>query len=242
MKLRHLLTYGLASILAVAAAPAAAQVEGSRFTRYAGQGDAAAAFRMWASCTADLDRAWTRALLDTVPTSSDESKVLDKRLGMPDRCLEDDRLLLDGKELVMSAESVRGEIARSLLLRQAKIKTAQPQPGAASAWLLAHVNGLPANAKVDRAVLIGHDFAACLADNQWQSVRAFVTAEYNSAAEATALKAMSPAFSGCMAAGAKLNLNKPLLRLLLSEAAYHALTYAPTSAQATAVATPGTSK
>ena len=95
------------------------------------------------------------------------------------------------------------------------------------AWLSDGLAALPKEPKYDRSVLIGHQFALCVADEYWPETRAFVRAKPGSTAETAALAALSSKMGDCMPPGATLSLNKPLLRVLFGEAAYHALSYEP---------------
>ncbi len=212
--------------LAVLAPPAEAQVEGSRLTKYVEKVDGERIFQIWVGCVAGLDRRWARGVLETVPTTSIENAAINKRMGYNDRCLEDSRLLMDNRELRMSAESVRGELGRFYVKNELAERPAPPAGSApAMGWLRHSLAQLPADQAYDRAVLVGHQFAACLSDNYWNESRAVVLAERKSAAEKAALAVLSPQFSSCLAPGAKLNLTVPILRLYLAEALYHGLTF-----------------
>lgn len=216
---------GLAILALTTPVQALAQEQNSRFTRRATQRDAGKVFELWASCVGDLDAKWARAVLDTVPTTDLEEKAFDRRAGEADRCLQDSRLVMDGKQLTFSMESGRGEIARHLARKQLRAG-GQPRPGAATAWLHENLSALPEGTRFNKSLLVGHDLAACLADEYWAEARATVTAD-SPAAEKAAFAALAPRFGSCMTEGAKLTLNVPILRLLLSEAVYHALTYTP---------------
>lgn len=207
-------------------APASAQVAGSRLNRQADKSDAKDALVMWSQCAADIEANWARDLLAALPTSDAERVIWDKHFGWNDRCLTSDRLLMDNKKLTFSSASARGEIAGYLARRDIGANR-QPTKGAATAWLRDGLAALGQNARYDRSVLIGHQFALCLADEHWAETRAFVLAEPDSKAEKAALAALSPKLGQCMTSGARLNLNKPVLRVLLGEAAYHALRYTP---------------
>lgn len=207
------------------ASPAAAQEQNSRFTKNAGPEDAAAVFESWARCMADLDAKWVQRLLETVPTSALEEKVFDQRMSLSDRCLGEDRLIMDGKQLSFSMVSGRGALARALAVKT--LKTGQePAPGAATAWLTSRVAAYSQPASLNKGVLVGHDLAACLADQQWPLARATVTAVTDKE-EAQAWSALMPKLGGCMTTGATMRLNRPLLRLLVSEGVYHAVTFKP---------------
>jgi hypothetical protein len=163
------------SALAFVSAPAAAQEQNSRFTRNAGQGDAGAVLQSWARCMADIDSKWSQRLLDTVPTSALEEKVFDQRSNQSDRGLGEDRLIMDGKQLSFSLANGRGSLARALAVKALK-DGQQPAPGAATAWLTSKVAADPTPAALNKGVLIGHDLAACLADQHWPLARDTVVA------------------------------------------------------------------
>ena len=230
--MRKMIIMAMAGLALAAPASVEAQEQNSRFIRRATSKDASTVFLNWAACTADLDGKWARTLLETVPTTDNESAVFDKRLGNNDRCLLDTPLLMDNKQLEFSAESGRGEIARYLARKLLK-GGAQPNPGAATDWLHGSVSKLPAGASYNKPILVGHDFAACLVDEHWPEASAMVVAD-DAEQEAAAWKALSPHFGSCMTSGAKLSINRPIVRLLVGEAAYHALSHRAAAVQAAA--------
>jgi hypothetical protein len=213
-------------VIGLAAPASAFQVAGSRLNKHAGSGDAQEAMEMWAECAANIEGNWAQQLLSALPTSEAESAIWDKHFGYNDRCLTSDRLIMDNKQLRFTSTSGRGEIARYLARREVR-PNRQPAKGAAMAWLSDGIAALPKEAKYDRSVLIAHQFALCVADAYWPETRAFVLAKPDSSAEKAALAALSPKLGDCMPPGATLNLTKPLLRVLIDEAAYHAVSYKP---------------
>ena len=209
----------------------AASAQGpSRLTRHAERADAGNVARIWAECVADIERDWARQMLETLPTSAAEEQAFERHEGHNDRCLTNPRLLMDGKQVTIPVNVSRGEIARFLVRLEVRQGNGQPVAGNATAWLRDSLATRPANEGYDRATLIGHQFALCMADEHWASVRDLVVAQEGSNPEAAAFSALAPKFGGCMAAGANLKLSKPLVRLLLSESAYHALTHKQTEA------------
>lgn len=224
MKTAALATAAFGAI-ALVSAPAAAQEQNSRFTRNARQVDAEAVLQSWAGCMADLDSKWAQRLLDTVPTSALEGKVFDQRANQSDRCLGEDRLIMDGKRLSFSVVNGRGAVARAMALKALK-DGQEPVPGAATIWLTGKVAADPNPTTLGKSVLVGHDLAACLADQHFPLARATVAAA-NEKEEAQAWAALTPKLGGCMTSGATMRLNRPLLRLLVSEAVYRAVTSKP---------------
>lgn len=199
----------------------------SRLTRHAERKDAGQVTRIWAECVADLNENWSRSLLDSLPTTDGEAKVWSLHEGFNDRCLTNNDLLMYGKEVRFTSELARGEIARRLVRNAVRKDGGIPAQGSATAWLRDRLAGLPTGTGYDRGTLVGHQFALCMADEHWAPVRDLVVAREGSKEESAAFAALAPKYSGCMSAGANLTLSKPLVRLLLSEAAYHALTHQP---------------
>lgn len=200
----------------------------SRLTRHAERADASDVTRIWAGCVADIERDWARSLLETLPTTAAESTVWSKHEGYNDRCLTNNDLLMYGKQVTFTSEMARGEIARNLVRYELRKQDRVPTPGSGTAWLRARLAALPAGATYNRSTLVGHQFALCVADEHWAATRAFVEAQHGSKSESAALNALLPKMSGCMPAGVNIKLTPQILRLLLSEGAYHALTTMPT--------------
>jgi hypothetical protein len=226
----------LASLAALSlifvSAPASAQVAGSRFTKNAGPADAAKAFKMWIECAARLDEKWARGVLETLPSTEAEEAMFAKRMGANDRCLVDTRLVMDGRSLQFSSESMRGELSRFYVMADFSNGQARGSGGATS-WLSERLTALPAAAKYHRPSVIAHGFAACLADEHWAEARALVASVRSSAQEKVAMAALAPHLGTCIAGGVKMNLTLPILRLYLAEAVYHSLTHIPAVAQPT---------
>lgn len=222
MRLLRALITSLA--LAAVAMPAAAADQPSRLTRHAGRADAAEVVTIWAECVARIEGKWARELLATLPTTAEEKAVLDKHDGDNDRCLTESRLIMRGKQVTFTPETARGEIALHLVRLQ---KDARPLPGAGTAWLRDQLARYPDPSSYDRTALIGHQFALCVVDEHWDAARALMLAPRASKQESAAVAALGPKLPGCMAAGANLKLTKPILRVLIGEAAYQALNHKP---------------
>ncbi len=217
-----------AMVLLLFSIPAHSQVGGSRLTKYAEPADGAKAFKIWIECVAGLDAKWARGVLETLPSTDAEKALIAKRYGGDDRCLTDSRLLMSGRSLAFSSESMRGELARYYVTTELSARGERQRiAGAATSWLSDGLAALPSATKYDRPALVAYQFAACLADDYWTEARALVGTARGTAEERAAMSALAPKFEFCLANGAKINFTLPILRLYLAEAVYHSLTHTP---------------
>lgn len=71
--------------------------------------------------------------------------------------------------------------------------------------------------------VVANDLGFCLAKSDWPAARTAVLSLRGSVEEAAALRKLVPLVGGCIPAGATLRIDKPRLREILDETAYHAV-------------------
>jgi hypothetical protein len=134
---------------------------------------------------------------------------------------------------------IREALVRALVQARRRDLPAAPPPGGGAPWYDV-VPGSP-EAAANAPAIVAADLASCLARKHWRGVLAIIRAVdprnesgfYSLTRKAEAgrkredeavnseLTKMIPSVAGCVPAGAKLRIERPRLRSLLEEAAYH---------------------
>lgn len=222
--MKRITAIALAAVFATTTAPALAQMSDSRLQRPADTGttDADAVLNDYAMCKSNQSGA--RKLLATLPSSPEEAEIVEADLGGEriDVCVGTMKLRMDNKQLVFAPADYRGRLARIFLTRDYMNEAKSPIPGNAMASLSARVE---AASGYERPIVVGHQLAACLADEYFAPAHAFAIADYGSKDEKSALGQLAPNLGNCLAEGASLDMNKRTLKAYLAEALYHKLTY-----------------
>lgn len=213
--------------LALVTEPAAAQRTGSRIGATAQPGNpehARLAADLLARCIAtrrpDLVERWMRLL----PGSAEETATVRRERNDLSACLDDDRLVMDGRELAFNARQMRPRVALAVAKRVVgSAPQNSPLAPTAEPWFMPQLNALPPGAAVDRTALGVQDFGHCVVVNAWGPARALLAAEPGSPAEGTALAAIRPALGPCLSEGVQIELTPFSLRGFLAEPFLHAV-------------------
>jgi hypothetical protein len=173
--------------------------------------------------------------LRTLPGSSREDRLVrSAEAGFP-ACFDQSGFFQGASRVpVYDKAGMRAALVRALLQARRPALPAAPPPGSDRPWYSPD----PGN---DAAAMIAADLGACLARKHWPNVLAIIRAvdpeienfRYSESRKARAarkreaaavdleLTKMIPSIADCVPAGAKLRIERPRLRSLLEEAAYH---------------------
>jgi hypothetical protein len=165
-----------------------------------------------AACVVGRDPAPAEALLATAPFSGDERDKAVRLLRSAERCLR------QRQPLVTSAPVLRGAVAETLYEARFAQPAAARTPAAPAAPVLR-----PADiaARDDAGFLTtSWGLAHCAAPQHADQVRALLASETGTDAELTALQALYPAFTACVAAGTQLRVDRGGIRAMLAETLY----------------------
>lgn len=165
-----------------------------------------------AACVVGRDAAPAEALLATAPFSSDEREKAVRLLRTAERCLR------QRQPVLTSAPVLRGAVAEALYqARFAQPATARTPAAAAAPLALAS----EFSAREDAAYLTtSYGLAYCAAPQHPEQVRALLATEAGTDAEMAALQALYPSFTGCVAAGTQLRIDRGGIRAMLAESLY----------------------
>jgi len=154
--------------------------------------------------------------LNTLPGSSQERKLVSRREGQLAWC--NGTILAQAVDWVPQYDygAIRVAILK-FLLKKGSVAVPESRPAGLdrTAWY-ATEGSLPPES------VVANDLGFCLAKSDWPAARAVVLSERGSAEEATALRKLVPLIGGCIPPGATLKIDKPRLREILEETAYHA--------------------
>lgn len=220
---RTVLRVGVAAALLGLCVPAGAQWTGSRMGKTVSTGtkDVTTVVNLIGKCMGShigLARIW----LNTLPGSKEEVDFFNARLGNLEQCMQDTRIAIANRELTVDPAHLRHPIAIEAARRILDSAPADFQPAKDSPpWFDAPLKSLGQGAVVDRADLGLQDFGHCVATTNWTSTRAFLKSKPDSREQADALKGLVPTLGPCMPVGTNITLTPAVLRVALSEPAFH---------------------
>lgn len=224
----------IAAVLAllIPAVEAAAQRSGTRIGRTARVGsaeDAELATMLLARCLAARRPEFVQRWLAILPGTREEWELIDGELDDMAICLDDDRLVMDGRTLRFERRSLRRPVALAMVERRlARTPAAAPVPPETEAWFVPLIRRLNAQTPMDRASLAVQDFGHCVALTAWADTRALFATRSDSDAESAAARRLTPALGPCLTEGVNITITHRTLRLLLAEPFYHLTIGAPT--------------
>jgi hypothetical protein len=214
---------GLAVVgLFVAATSASAQRLGTRIGRDATPKDAAAAMEILAGCAVDRRANFVRKWFTLLPGTSEEGALLKSQEADLSACMDDDALVLDGKELAFQPISMRYPVAAAWGRKHLKNGPLEsPVPATSDPWFLPKLNDLSAGASVDRSALILQDFGHCVAVHEWAGARALLLSQPDSQEQRAAVAKLVPVLGPCLSEDVEITLTPENLRRVLAEPVYH---------------------
>lgn len=163
-------------------------------------------------CVVTRDAPSAEALLATSPYSSDERDKAVRLLRAADRCMR------RSSAMQTSALVLRGAVAETLYESRFQQPPAPrtPAPGIAPMLRAADIAG-----REDAAFITSSfDLGQCTAPAHPDQVRALLATDPGSDAEVTALQALGAAFTGCVARGTQLRVDRGGIRAILAETLY----------------------
>ena len=209
-------------VLAISA-PVAAQWTGSRIGQNAKKKDPDAVMRVTAECIAARGPAYAYEILDALPGSEEEFRIIRRNEGDISLCMgSSDKLAVGGVEMAFTARGLRPMLAEELLRREFLQPVATASLSAGDAWFLPQLAmARDANASADYAYLSYLEFGDCVVAGDPASALDFLKAEPDSQAASKALGELMPALSPCISNGETLELTAKSLRFALTEPALH---------------------
>lgn len=227
MKLKA--AFAIALLLAASAAPA--QRAGSHIGRTSQIGsaeDARQAVQIVADCVAGRMTEWADRWLQSLPGSRDESTMFDRQRDNLSICMDNDRLVLDGRELGLYMQNLRRPLALALVKRRVgRAPEQSPMAADSNPWFMTALTALPQGAAVDRAALVIQDFGHCVVVSAWGPTRAFLGTTAESPEEAVAARLLRPHLGPCLTEGVTVAATPSNLRNVLAEPFLHVLAAAP---------------
>ena len=206
--------------------PAQAQWTGTRMGHTANTGtkDVNAVIALIAQCVTKDRPGLVHEWLNILPGTPEEERYFDGHIEDLERCLQDNRLVVANRELVVRPSHLRGPIAivaaRRLIERSpGSFIPAKDSPP----WFEAAYKARPAGSSVNGSMLALQDFGHCVAVNNWAGTRALLLSKPDSRQQRDAVTAITPSLGPCLTNAATVSLTPANLRAALSEPVYHIL-------------------
>ena len=229
MKLQALIRAGvMIALLASATAPLAAQRTGSRLGKNAAPKDAAAAMRVMVDCVVSRRPDLVQKLFETLPGSTEEYRLLkisEADLGL---CMDNQMLVLDGKELAFPAGQMRYSLAEAWVrASRSRLPLVSPATALAPVWFELRLAAVTPTTPLDRGALVLQDFGHCVAVSEWAGTRELLVSKPASAEQSAAIAKLVPKLGACLTQDAKVAVTPENLRRVLAEPVYHIVAASP---------------
>lgn len=229
---------GTAAVLLLLSLPiveAAAQRTGTRTGRTARVGnaeDADLATLLMARCIAARRPDFVQRWLTTLPGTGEKREQVNGELDDMANCLDDDRLVMDGRTLRFERRTLRRPVALAMVERRlARAPATAPVPPDSDPWFAPLVTSMSARTPLDRGSLAVQVFGHCVALTAWADTRALFMTRAHSDAESAAVRRLTPALGPCLTEGVNITITHRNLRLLLAEPFYHLMAATPSGAR-----------
>ena len=168
-------------------------------------------------CIVERDPELIKSWFNTLPGSSLERKIVSRHDGQFAWCNR--TILVQAVDWVSQYDytAIRAAILQ-YMLKNGSLKVPEVRPAGLdrAAWY-ATEGTIPTES------VVANDLGFCLAKSDWPAARTLVLSGRGSAEEEEALRTLIPLVGGCIPVGATLKIDKPRLRQILEETAYHAV-------------------
>ena len=174
-------------------------------------------FRDTVACVIDRQSTRTRNLLDTIPGTHEENRILFSFRSRLNSCYDGYRV--GGRAMMFPSHVLRGIIAETFLEREHPEGIA-PAAGVGADAITAWTRPRPVDIDSGQNEML-HAMARCVTARQPANVTALLRTAPVSSAERTAMRALQADLSDCLDAGVEFTAAPQALRGLLAEAALH---------------------
>ncbi|MFA6114493.1 MAG: hypothetical protein WC729_10880 [Sphingomonas sp.] len=180
-----------------------------------------------AACVVEQEPTMVKALLRTLPGSSDESSVA-ADLGEIYTACSGDKYALTISRWSQSLYNGRPAMAAAAATAAADERgTNVARLSEASAWYSYAITGKRPGSGYDAVSLGMQEFGTCVVKAAPDGALQLVRSKAGSAEETQALAAIRPALPGCVVQGKPISMKRDQLRLMIAEPLYHAIVDGP---------------
>lgn len=168
-------------------------------------------------CIIERDPNLIVSWFNTIPGSSQERKLFSRLEDQFMRCFRTNKAQMVGFVPQYDYAAMRVAILQ-FMLKNGSVVVPESQPAGLDrvAWYVQQGSIPPES-------VVANDLGFCLAKSDWPAARTVVLSRRGSMEEAAALRKLVPLVGGCIPVGATLKIDRPRLRGLLEETAYHAV-------------------
>ena len=220
---RTIISVALAAMIALfAAAPADAQRTGTRIGSNASKANPEEVLQVAAECAAKRRPAYALNMLQELPGSEEEFRILRRGEGDLGACMNSSQRLAVGSVILSGTP-----LAFRLALVEEMVKERLTRSVDASAlsggepWFYAKIPAGATEIEADARYITLMEFGDCVVSSAPAQSIAFVSAEKESPAEQAALQGLIPFLGPCIAAGQEITITPVALHQALNEPLYH---------------------
>ncbi|SMQ74624.1 hypothetical protein SAMN06297468_2811 [Altererythrobacter xiamenensis] len=211
------------SVLVLAATSVSAQWTGTRLGGNIRKTDSVELMQLTVECIAERGPAYAAKVLETVPGSDAEFRLIRKNAGDIEVCMGGSDTPVGGIKMTFTQRPFRRALAAEMVKLQLAREIDLSQIAAPDPWYLVSLGGLPEGERSDAAYLAYMEFGDCVFLKSPQATIDYLRTEQDSKEEGMAIQKLMPALSPCVAAGQELELSHKALQIALNEPVYHRL-------------------
>lgn len=212
------------AVMAAATVPtdASAQRTGTRIGKTATKYDTSETIALVTACMAERRNQISREILDTLPGTEAEYRVMLRSEGPLGTCMDDERFVLDGKKLEFTGRALRPSLGVAMARRQiAGSNGAASVRASEKPWFAAALDALPDDASLDAPLLALFEMGDCLVNRESAGAIELVMSEPGKGGQGPAMRKLIPHLSHCVVAGQEIEITPEVLRYAVAEPIFH---------------------
>lgn len=213
-----------AAVVVAASVPgdASAQRTGTRIGKTATKYDTSETMTLVTACMAERQNRIAREILDTLPGTDEEFRVMRRSEGPLGICMNDERFVLDGKMLEFTSRALRPSlgvaVARRLLADGRGVAAVQ---ASSKPWFADAYDAVPDGASLDTPMLALFEMGDCLVSRDSAGAVELVLSEPGKGGQGPAMRKLIPHLPDCVVAGQEIEITPETLRYAVAEPIVH---------------------
>lgn len=200
---------------------AAAQTYATKIGGKIRKADAAELMQITARCIAERGPAYASEVLETVPGTEAEFRLIRRNEGDLAVCMDNTEKEVGAFEMTFTPRPFRTALAAEMLRVKLRKDIDTTNIASAEPWYLVSLDTLAEGEGVDAQYLVFMEFGDCVLLKNPQAALDFLRAENESDDESKAVQQLLPSLSPCVQAGDEIEITIDALRVALAEPAYH---------------------
>ena len=212
------------AVMAAATVPtdASAQRTGTRIGKTATKYDTSETIALVTACMAERRNQISREILDTLPGTEAEHRVMLRSEGPLGICMDDERFVLDGKKLEFTGRALRPSlgvaVARQLISASNGAATVRASD---KPWFADALDAVADGAELDTPLLALFEMGDCLVSRESTGAMELVMSEPGKGGQGPAMRKLIPHLSHCVVTGQEIEITPEVLRFAVAEPIVH---------------------